>query len=43
VLFIVEAMKMKTNISSPHSGRVATIEVRLEDSIETGQILLTFA
>lgn len=43
VLFVVEAMKMKTNISSPQSGKVATIEVKVHDSVEAGQILLTFA
>ena len=42
VLFVVEAMKMKTNISSPQSGRIATINVRLDDGVETGQVLMTF-
>jgi biotin carboxyl carrier protein len=42
VLFVVEAMKMKTNISSPQAGRIASIIARIDDSIETGQELLTF-
>jgi glutaconyl-CoA/methylmalonyl-CoA decarboxylase subunit gamma len=42
VLFILEAMKMKTNISSPQGGKIKTIKVRVGDRIEAGQILLTF-
>jgi biotin carboxyl carrier protein len=42
ILFVVEAMKMKTNISSPQNGTVSTITVGMHDSIETGQVLLTF-
>ncbi len=42
VLFVLEAMKMKTNISSPQSGVVERIAVRSGDAVETGQVLLTF-
>jgi glutaconyl-CoA/methylmalonyl-CoA decarboxylase subunit gamma len=42
VLFILEAMKMKTNISSPQSGKIKTIKVKVGEKIEAGQILLTF-
>jgi glutaconyl-CoA/methylmalonyl-CoA decarboxylase subunit gamma len=42
ILFIVEAMKMKTNIASPQSGRVASIQARVRDTVTTGQVLLTF-
>ena len=42
VLVVLEAMKMKTNISSPQSGKIKTIKVKAGDKIETGQILLTF-
>lgn len=42
VLFILEAMKMKTNISSPQSGTIKTIKVKVGDKIEAGQILLAF-
>jgi glutaconyl-CoA/methylmalonyl-CoA decarboxylase subunit gamma len=42
VLFVLEAMKMKTNISSPQHGTVKAIKVEVGDKIEAGQILLTF-
>ncbi len=42
ILFILEAMKMKTNISSPQNGKVKGIRVRTGDKIEAGQVLLTF-
>jgi glutaconyl-CoA/methylmalonyl-CoA decarboxylase subunit gamma len=42
ILFIVEAMKMKTNISSPQKGKIVAINAKVGDTIETGQILLTF-
>jgi biotin carboxyl carrier protein len=42
VLFVLEAMKMKTNISSPQTGKVKSIKVKVGDKIEAGQVLLTF-
>jgi biotin carboxyl carrier protein len=42
ILFILEAMKMKTNISSPQNGKIKGIKVRTGDKIEAGQVLLTF-
>lgn len=42
VLFVVEAMKMKTNVSSPQSGRVREIRVKVGDRIEAEQPLLVF-
>ena len=42
VLFVLEAMKMKTNISSPRTGKVKAIKVKTGDRIEAGQVLLTF-
>lgn len=42
ILFVVEAMKMKTNIASPQAGKVASIEVRVRDTVGTGQVLLTY-
>ena len=42
ILFIVEAMKMKTNIASPQTGRIASIQARVRDTVSTGQVLLTF-
>lgn len=42
VLFVVEAMKMKTNISSPRAGKVKDVPVKEKDVIEQGQILLHY-
>ncbi|MFP4527217.1 MAG: biotin/lipoyl-containing protein [Candidatus Kapaibacterium sp.] len=42
ILFVLEAMKMKTNISSPVNGRIESIKVKVNDHIESGQELLTF-
>ena len=42
VLFVLEAMKMKTNIASPRQGLIKTIQVKTGDTIEAGQVLLTF-
>jgi biotin carboxyl carrier protein len=42
VLFVLEAMKMKTNISSPQNGKIKAIKVKTGDKIEAGQILLSF-
>jgi len=42
ILFIVEAMKMKTNISSPQTGKIKAIKVKANETIEAGRVLLTF-
>jgi len=42
VLFVLEAMKMKTNISSPQNGKIKSIKVSVGDKIEAGQVLLQF-
>lgn len=42
VLFILEAMKMKTNISSPQTGKIKSIKVKVGDKIEAGHPLLVF-
>jgi glutaconyl-CoA/methylmalonyl-CoA decarboxylase subunit gamma len=42
VLFVLEAMKMKTNISSPQTGKIKSIKVKVQDTIEAGQALLVF-
>lgn len=41
-VFVVEAMKMKTNIASPQAGRIKAINVRVKDVIEQGQVLLSY-
>jgi glutaconyl-CoA/methylmalonyl-CoA decarboxylase subunit gamma len=42
ILFILEAMKMKTNISAPHAGKIKTVKAKQGDKIESGQVILTF-
>jgi glutaconyl-CoA/methylmalonyl-CoA decarboxylase subunit gamma len=42
ILFILEAMKMKTNISSPQTGKIKSIKVKVGETIEAGKPLLTF-
>lgn len=42
VLFVVEAMKMKTNISSPQTGKIKSIKTKVGETIEAGKVLLTF-
>jgi len=40
---ILEAMKMKTNIASAHDGKIASINISPNDSVETGQVMLIYA
>ncbi len=42
VVIVLEAMKMKTNISSPKAGEIASVNVSLGDRVESGQALVTF-
>lgn len=42
VVFVLEAMKMKTNISSPRSGVIKSIKVNVGDTIEAGQEILNY-
>lgn len=43
VVVVLEAMKMKTNISSPRDGKIASINISPNDSVEAGQVMLTYA
>jgi biotin carboxyl carrier protein len=43
VVVVLEAMKMKTNIASDRDGKIAAINISPNDSVEAGQIMLTFA
>jgi len=43
VVVVLEAMKMKTNISSTRDGKIASINISPNDSVETGQVMLTYA
>lgn len=42
VLLVMEAMKMKTNIACPFEAVIKTIHVKVGDTIEAGQALVTF-
>ena len=41
-VIILEAMKMKTNIASSKDGTIASIKISSNDSVESGQVLLTY-
>lgn len=41
-LFVLEAMKMKTNIAAPFDGKIKAINVAAGDTVESGQELLVF-
>ena len=41
VLLVVEAMKMETEIKSPASGKVLSINVNQGDQVKNGQSLVT--
>lgn len=43
VLLVVEAMKMETEIKSPVSGTVSSVEVELGAKVKTGDVLVTIA
>ena len=43
LVVILEAMKMKTNIASTRDGKIASINISPNDSVETGQVMLTYA
>ena len=43
VLFVLEAMKMKNNITALHDGKVASVSVSKGDSVTHGQALMTYA
>lgn len=40
ILFVLEAMKMETEITAPISGKVASVKVNAGDSVKGGQVVL---
>lgn len=42
VLFVLESMKMKTNISSPRDGTIKEIKIKNGDMVSLGQILACY-
>jgi biotin carboxyl carrier protein len=43
VVVVLEAMKMKTNIASDRDGKIASINISPNDSVESGHPMLTYA
>jgi len=42
LLFVLEAMKMETEITTPIGGKVAEVKVSLGDSVKSGQVVLVW-
>ncbi len=40
ILFVLEAMKMETEITAPQAGKVASVKVNAGDSVKSGQVVL---
>ncbi|HKN24085.1 MAG TPA: biotin/lipoyl-containing protein [Candidatus Acidoferrum sp.] len=40
ILFVLEAMKMETEITAPIAGKVASVKVNAGDSVKSGQVVL---
>lgn len=40
-VLILEAMKMENPIAATGSGAVASIKVKVDDKVDTGQVLMT--
>lgn len=43
LLFVLEAMKMETEITAPIAGKVAEVRVNLGESVKSGQVVLVWA
>ena len=43
LLFVLEAMKMETEVTAPIAGKVAEVKVYKGDSVKSGQVVLTWA
>ena len=41
-LFVIEAMKMETNVTAPMTGKLKTVAVALGDAVKVGQVLIEF-
>lgn len=41
VIAVIEAMKMETEIKSPVSGTVKSVDIEVGDKVVTGQVLVT--
>ncbi|MGB2628634.1 MAG: biotin/lipoyl-containing protein [Candidatus Acidiferrum sp.] len=43
LLFVLEAMKMETEVTAPIAGKVAEVKVNKGDSVKSGQVVLVWA
>jgi biotin carboxyl carrier protein len=43
LLFVLEAMKMETEITAPIAGKVAEVKVNVGESVKSSQVVLTWA
>jgi biotin carboxyl carrier protein len=43
LLFVLEAMKMETEITAPIAGKVGEVKVNVGESVKSGQVVLTWA
>jgi methylmalonyl-CoA carboxyltransferase small subunit len=43
LLFVLEAMKMETEITAPIGGKVVEVKVNVGESVKSGQVVLTWA
>ena len=43
LLFVLESMKMETEITAPVGGKVGEVKVSVGDSVKSGQVVLTWA
>jgi len=42
LLFVLEAMKMETEITAPIGGKVAEVKVNVGESVKSGQVVLSW-
>jgi biotin carboxyl carrier protein len=42
LLFVLEAMKMETEITAPIGGKIAEVRVQVGDSVKNGQVVLVW-
>jgi methylmalonyl-CoA carboxyltransferase 1.3S subunit len=43
LLFVLEAMKMETEVTAPIGGKVSEVKVNMGDSVKSGQVVLVWA
>jgi methylmalonyl-CoA carboxyltransferase 1.3S subunit len=43
LMFVLEAMKMETEITAPIDGKVAEVKVNVGESVKSGQVVLSWA